>query len=85
MICMCQITFGTGNSDVLDSGFFVVKGIVEMEARGVYAGALIKKWRYWPKNMTGDSIDGNSVNTDVVDVDMLGLKTNEGIQFSFLL
>ena len=41
---------------VLDSGFCVLKGIVELKKRGVYASALIKKRKYWPKYIKGDAI-----------------------------
>ena len=41
---------------ILDSGFCVLKGIVELKKRGVYASALIKKRKYWPKYSKGDII-----------------------------
>ena len=34
---------------ILDSWLYVLKGIVELRKRGVFALALIKKRRYWPK------------------------------------
>ena len=34
---------------ILDSGFCVLKGIIELRKKGVFAAALIKKRRYWPK------------------------------------
>ena len=42
---------------VLDSVFCVSKGIIELKAKGVYAGALIKKQRYWPKLVPGCIVD----------------------------
>ena len=36
---------------------FVDKYITELEAKGVYAEALIKKQCYWPKGVLGDLID----------------------------
>ncbi|KAL7545546.1 hypothetical protein ACHAWF_008896 [Thalassiosira exigua] len=43
----------------MDSGFSILKGIVEMEREiGVYGQALIKKrGRYWSKGVPGDFID----------------------------
>ena len=35
--------FTRGNVVILDSGFCVLKGIVELKKRGVYASALIKQ------------------------------------------
>ena len=74
MIYMCQPLFGTGKAVVSDSEFGAEKGIVELGERGVYASALIKKRKYWPKNVPEDSINGYFVNTDVVGVDMFGGK-----------
>ena len=43
---MCRTIFGSGKAVVLDSDFFVAKGITELESKGVYEIALIKKRRY---------------------------------------
>ena len=47
---------GTGKVVVLDSGFCVLKGVIELKKRGVFAAALIKKRRYWPKYVPGEEI-----------------------------
>ena len=61
--------FGKGNMVVLDSGFCVLKGIVELKKRGVYASALIKKQKYWPKYIKGDAIKEYFDDKDVGDCD----------------
>ena len=48
--------FTRGNVVILDSGFCVLKGIVELKKRVVYASALIEKRKYWPKYIKGDAI-----------------------------
>lgn len=48
--------WSTSKVVVLDSGFCVLKGIVELRKKGVFASALIKKRRYWPKYVEGDKI-----------------------------
>jgi hypothetical protein len=53
---------------VLDSGFCVLKAIVELKKVGVFAGALIKKRRYWPALDAGDAIDSYFDNKQVGDV-----------------
>ena len=78
---MCQPIFGNGKAVVLDSGFCVAKGIVALEAKGVFAGALIKKRRYWPKGVPGDLIDEHFENMEVGDVDMVMAATKEGKPF----
>ena len=42
---------GTGKLVILDSGFCVLKGLV------VFASAVIKKRRYWPKFIKGEEIN----------------------------
>ena len=81
MLRMCQPIFGTGKAVVLDSGFCVAKGIVALEAKGVFAGALIKKRRYWPKGVPGALIDEHFENMEVGDVDMVMAATEEGKPF----
>ena len=57
MVRMTKPIHHTGKVVVMDSGFCVAKGIVEMEKKGVFGQALIKKRRYWPKFIPGDEID----------------------------
>ena len=41
----------------MDSGFCVSVGIIAMHDYGVYGQSLIKKRRYWPKNVPIDAIN----------------------------
>ena len=43
LLRMCSTIFGSGRIVILDSGFCVLKGIVELAKNGVFAGAQIKK------------------------------------------
>ena len=81
MLRMCQPLFGSGKAVVMDSGFCVAKGIVELEARGVYGAALIKKRRYWPKSVPGNEIDKHFEDKEVGYCSMLQTKTDEGKPF----
>ena len=47
---------------ILDIRFCVVQGIVELLKKGVYAGAQIKKRRYWPKFVKGDQMINDMAN-----------------------
>ena len=42
---------------ILDIGFCVLKGLIELRKVGVLAGDLIKKRRYWTNHIKGDMID----------------------------
>jgi hypothetical protein len=44
---------------VLDSGFCVVEALIALHALGVFAGALIKKRRFWSRHIAGDAIDAH--------------------------
>ena len=48
--------FFTGKAVVMDSGFYVLKGLLGMLSHGVYGTTVIKKRRYWPKYCKGDAI-----------------------------
>ena len=43
MLRICRPIFGLGKAVVLYSVFCIVKGIIELEDKGVYAEALTKK------------------------------------------
>ena len=57
LLTMCQSIRDSGRVVILDSGFCVVQGIIELLKIGVFAGAYIKKRRFWPRFVKGDAID----------------------------
>ena len=77
---------GTGTIVVMDSGFCVVKAIVEMRKVGIFSHALIKKRKYWPRFIKGQEIkdyfqdkdpgyyDCKKMTYDDVDFHVVGLK-----------
>ena len=46
----------TANLVILNSGFCVLKGIVELRKKGVFSSALIKQRCYWPKLIKGNDV-----------------------------
>ena len=54
------------------------KGITDLLEVGVYAAALIKKRKYWPKGVPVDVIDEYFADKDFTHVDMLEAITEEG-------
>ena len=50
---------------ILESGFCVLEGLIELRKVGVFVGALIKKQRYWPKHIKGDMIDTHFQDKEV--------------------
>ena len=56
---LLQITnsrFVKGKLVILGKVFCVLKAIVSLKKRGIYASALIKKRRYWSKYIDGSGI-----------------------------
>ncbi len=60
LLCLLQSYFTSCCTVVLDSGFCVLKGIVELRKQGFFAGALIKKHQYWSLLVPGNAMDYTS-------------------------
>ena len=70
-MCLTKPVWGTGKLVVLDSGFCVLQGLVELKKKGVYAHALVKKRRYWPKHVLGDDIIVHFMEKKVGETDAI--------------
>jgi len=79
LLRMLKSYFGSGKYVILDSGFCVLKGIVELHRHGLFACALIKKCRYWPTHVPGDVIDSHMSQCKVGTTDAIK-GTLDGIQ-----
>lgn len=53
--------FSTGWYVILDSGFCMLKGIVDLKCEEIFASALIKKGRYWTSKVTVMHLSHTSV------------------------
>ena len=61
--------WGSSKVVVLDSGFCVLKGIVELWEKDIFAAALIKKCHYWLKVVKGEDIKEYFRTKDASTVD----------------
>jgi hypothetical protein len=69
---------------ILNSGFCVLhQGLVELKKIGVFASAVIKKCRYWPKYAPGDSINDRMKEKEIGDVDGLN-GTLDGVPYNIM-
>jgi hypothetical protein len=51
---MTKPLYGTGTAVIMDSAFCVVKAVLEMRRRGVFAATVVKPLqRYWPRHLDG--------------------------------
>ena len=57
LLRLTKSLWGHGKCVILDSGFCVLKALVELRKVGVFASSVIKKRKYWPKFVDGDKID----------------------------
>ena len=69
LLRVLESIFAKGMVVILDSGFCVLRGIIEIKKRGVYASALIKKRKYWSKHIKGEEIKAHFNGKDVGDCD----------------
>jgi Transposase IS4 len=69
LLRLTKSLWNTAKVVVLDSGFCVLKALIELRQKGVYAAALVKKRRYWPKYIMGDEIKEHFGDKQVGDVD----------------
>ena len=66
-----------------DSGFFVSRGIVELERKGMYGASLIKKKNYWTKGVPGAAIATHFEDKDVNHCEMFEAPV-DGLPFKMM-
>ncbi len=71
LVCLTKKLWHTGKIVVLDSGFCILQGLVELKKWGVFASALIEKRCYRPKYVDGKSIKAHFFNQEVGAVDAM--------------
>ena len=71
LLRLSESIFHIGMVVILDSGFCVLRAIIELKKRGVYASALIKKRRFWPKHIKGEEINSHFDDKEVGHADSL--------------
>jgi Transposase IS4 len=71
LIRLTEKLWGTGSVVVLDSGFCVLKALIELRNKGVFAAAVVKKRRYWPKHVDGEGIKAHFDNKQIGEVDAI--------------
>jgi len=70
---MLQSYFSTGRYVILDSGFCVLKALVQLKKVGYFACAVIKKRRYWPAFVPGEAINREFENLELKVGDSLAI------------
>jgi len=84
LLRLCKPIYSRGFVVVLDSGFCVLKGIVELRKKGVFAAAVIKKRKYWPKHVPGAAMDEKMALKAVGECDSLA-GTLDGVPYDLFV
>ena len=71
LLCLTRPVHSCGKVFVLDSGFCVLKALVELKKKGVFAHELIKKCRYWPRIVAGVDIITHFTNEEAGKADAI--------------
>jgi hypothetical protein len=70
---MLQSYFATGRYVVLDSGFCVLKALIQLKKVCLFACAVIKKRWYWPAFVPGEAINREFDNQELKVGDTLAI------------
>lgn len=81
LLCILKSYIGSGMYVILDSGFCVLKRLVELHRCGLFGCALIKKHQYWPTHVLGDDIDWQMLERAVGETDTIQ-DSLEGMQYN---
>ena len=71
LLRLTRSLYSTGKVVILDSDLCVLRGLIELRKVGVFASALIKKRRYWPRYVPGDAINKKMKDKKVGECDSL--------------
>ena len=63
---MMKSYFATGGYVILDYGFCVLKWLIQLRKKGMFAHAVIKKRRYWPSMMEDHFVRLEVGETDAI-------------------
>ena len=76
---MTKIYFATGRYAIIDSGFCVLKGLIQLRKKGVFAFAVIKNRIYWPSMVPGKETEDHFGEVDVGDTDAINITIDDFI------
>ena len=71
LLRMAKSYFATGMYVILDSGLYVLKGLIQLRKKFVFACAIIKKIRYWPSVVPGKDMDDHYREVEVGETDSI--------------
>ena len=64
---------------IIDSGFCVLKGLIQMRKKGIFACDVINKRRYHPSMVPGKQIEDNIGEVEVGEIDTIQVTVDDVI------
>ena len=71
MLRIMKSYFTTGGYVILDYGFCVLKGLIQLRKRGYFAFFVIKNRRYWPSMVPGKYMEDDFGEVEVGETDAI--------------
>ena len=68
---MMKTYFVTGRCVILDSCFCILKWLIQLRKKGIFACAVIKIRRYWPSMVPGKDMENHFGGLEVVETDAI--------------
>ena len=65
LLHMMKSYFATGRYVILDYGFCVLKGLIQLRKKGVFVFSVINNRRYWPSMVPGKDMEDNFGEVEV--------------------
>ena len=71
LLRMIKSYFDTGRYVIIDSGFCVLKGLIQLRKKGVFSCYFIKKRIYWPETVPGKEMEDHFLEVEVGETDSI--------------
>ena len=71
LLRMTKIYFDTYMYVIIDSGFCVFKGLIQLKKKVIFPCAVIKKRRYWTSMVSGKEVEDNFGYVEVGETDTI--------------
>ena len=81
LLCMMKSYFATGRYVILDYIFCVLKGLIWLRKKGVFACAVIKKRIYWPTMVPNKDMEDRFWEVEVGETDAIQ-ETVDGVIYN---
>ena len=68
--------FPTGRYVIIDSGFYILKGLINLSKKGIFACTVIKKIRNWPNMVPDKETEDHFGGVEMGDTDTIQVEVD---------